>query len=32
LLEAMLGQMLLEIIQLDGALAIPYTSKRRKSL
>jgi hypothetical protein len=32
LLEAILGQMLFEIIQVDGALAIPYTSRRRKSL
>jgi len=32
LLEAMLGQMLFEIIQVDGALSIPYTSRRRKSL
>jgi len=32
LLEAMLGQMLIEIIQVDDALTIPSTSKRRKSL
>jgi hypothetical protein len=31
-LEAMLGQMPFEIIQVDGALSIPYTSRPRKSL
>jgi hypothetical protein len=31
-LQAMLGQMLVEIIQVDGALSIPHTSSPRKSL